>query len=160
MVAIGFAAGAAAVVGQSLGAGDPRRAHAGAWAAVRLTVLATGAWGVVMYLLPDSLLGLLSPGPATAAWAGTYCSIVAVSVAFMGAELCLQGAFSGAGDTLPPMLLGVPLTLARVPAAMLLARTFGLGVAGVFWAITGTSVLRGLAFAFWFARNRWVHARA
>ena len=47
-----------------------------------------------------------------------------------------------------------------VPAIPLFARTFGLGVAGVFWALTATSVLRGLAFAFWFARGRWVHARA
>ena len=46
------------------------------------------------------------------------------------------------------------------PLAMLLARTFGMGVAGVFWALTLSSVVRGLAFMFWFARGRWVHGRA
>jgi Na+-driven multidrug efflux pump len=39
-------------------------------------------------------------------------------------------------------------------------RMLGMGVAGVFWALTWTSVLRGLAMAVWFARGRWVRARA
>ena len=34
------------------------------------------------------------------------------------------------------------------------------GAAGVFWALAWTSVVRGLMFAFWFARGRWVHGKA
>jgi Na+-driven multidrug efflux pump len=54
----------------------------------------------------------------------------------------------------------MPLTVARIPVAMLCTRVLGMGVSGVFWAITWTSVLRGLALALWFARGRWVAARA
>jgi len=51
------------------------------------------------------------------------------------------------------------MTVARVPAAMF-ANFMGWGVPGIFWALTVTSVIRGLLFAFWFARGNWVHAKA
>jgi Na+-driven multidrug efflux pump len=35
-----------------------------------------------------------------------------------------------------------------------------MGVAGIFWALTWTSVVRGLALMFWFARTRWIHGTA
>ncbi|MGH7162610.1 MAG: MATE family efflux transporter, partial [Planctomycetota bacterium] len=156
----GCAAAAAVIVGQCLGARDPLRAHAGAWTAVRLAVWLAGAWGLLLFLLPFDAVDLLSPDARTTAHAVDYFSITACSFAFMAVELVLEGAFSGAGDTLPPMLLGLPLTLLRIPAAILLARTAGWGVAGVFWAITWTSVARGLLLALWFARGRWVRGRA
>ena len=70
----------------------------------------------------------------------------------------LQGAFSGAGDTLPPMMLGIPMTVARIPAAILGGQLWG--AVGIFWGLAITSVIRGLLFMFWFARNRWVYAKA
>ena len=71
-----------------------------------------------------------------------------------------SAAFSGAGDTLPAMFLGLPMTLLRIPAVTFAARFLGYGVPGVFWAVTITAVARGLMFAFWFARGKWVHAKA
>ena len=88
-----------------------------------------------------------------------YVAIASASFAFTTVEIVLEGAFSGAGDTLPPLLLGLPMTVARIPAATA-AAALGYGVAGIFWALTVTSVVRGLLLAFWFARGRWVHARA
>ena len=58
------------------------------------------------------------------------------------------------------MFLGIPMTVARIPAAMFAARVLGWGAAGIFFALTWTSVARGLLFAFWFARGRWVHSKA
>lgn len=160
MVSVGFCSAAAALVGQNLGAGNLRRANDAAWTAVRVAVWISGAWGLLLLLLPAPAVGWMSPGAATAAYAVDYFEIVAMSLAFTAVEIVLEGAFSGAGDTLPPMLLGLPLTIVRIPLAMLLSRGVGWGVAGVFWALTITSVLRGLAFAFWFSRGRWVRAVA
>jgi Na+-driven multidrug efflux pump len=72
----------------------------------------------------------------------------------------LEGAFAGAGDTMPAIFLGLPFTLLRVPASIFAGSYLGLGVTGIFWALALTSVVRGLLFAFWFARNRWIHAKA
>ncbi|NJN14174.1 MAG: hypothetical protein HC813_00450, partial [Planctomycetes bacterium] len=160
MASVGFCSAAAALVGQNLGAGNIGRARESAWMAVRIGVWISALWGLVLLLLPETVVGWLSPGPLTTFYALDYFAIVAVSLPFTALEIVLEGAFSGAGDTLPPMLLGLPLTIARIPAAILLARVLGWGVEGVFWALTITSVLRGLAFGFWFARGRWVHAKA
>jgi Na+-driven multidrug efflux pump len=73
----------------------------------------------------------------------------------MGIEVVLAGAFSGAGDTVPPMAIFTPLNIARIPAAYFLAGTAGLGISGVWWAISGTSIMKGLIIAFWFYRGRW-----
>jgi len=43
---------------------------------------------------------------------------------------------------------------------MFAVRVLGMGVPGIFWALTWTSVARGIALALWFARGRWVRARA
>lgn len=160
MVSVGFCSAAAALVGQNLGAGNVRRARDAAWTAVRVAAWVSGIWGLLLLLLPQSVVAWMSPGAATAAYAVDYFEIVAMSLAFTAVEIVLEGAFSGAGDTIPPMVLGLPLTIARIPLAMLLSRGVGWGVAGVFWALTITSVLRGLAFAFWFARGRWVRGVA
>lgn len=159
-ISVGLASAAAAVVGQCLGAGNALRANDGAWTAVKLGAWIGGVWGFVLLVLPETAISWLSSSGDAAVHATDYCRIVAASVAFTAVEIILEGAFSGAGDTRPALFLSLPLTVARIPVAMLAARTFGMGVAGVFWALTWTSVLRGLAMALWFARGRWALARA
>ncbi|MHC4548933.1 MAG: MATE family efflux transporter [Planctomycetota bacterium] len=160
MTSVGFASAAAAVVGQNLGARQVRRAHDGAWLAVRVGAWLSGLWGLLCFLLPAAVVTHLSSGPQATSYAVLYFEITAVSYAFTAVEIVLEGAFSGAGDTRPAIFLGLPLTVARIPAAMVAARALDWGVAGVFWALTATSVIRGLLFAFWFARGRWVHGQA
>ena len=58
------------------------------------------------------------------------------------------------------MLMGIPLTVVRIPGAMVVSRVFGWGLPGIFWVLTLTAVARGLFLALWFARGRWIHAKA
>ncbi len=157
---VGFAAAAAAVVGQCLGARKPERANEGAWTAVRIGAWVAGIWGLVVLVLPEPVIAWFSSSDLAALHATDYCRIVAASVAFTAVEIILEGAFAGAGDTRPALFLGLPLTVARIPVAMFAVRVLGRGVSGVFWALTWTSVLRGIAMALWFARGRWAAARA
>jgi len=160
LVCLGCASAAATMVGQNLGAGNIPRANAAAWLAVRLGVIVSGIWGLLMLVVPHGVVDLISPGSEATSYAVIYMECVSVSLMFTALELVLEGAFSGAGDTLPPMFLGIPMTVLRVPAAILAARTFGWGVVGIFWALTLTSIARGLLFAYWFQRGKWIHAKA
>jgi len=159
MTGVGLATAAATLVGQNLGAGQPARANDAAWLAVRMGVWITGIWGLLMIVTPDGAIDLLSPSPAVTGYAADYLKIAGAVIMFTAIEIILEGAFSGAGDTMPAMLLALPFTLVRVPAAIA-ARSLGLGVNGIFWALALTSVIRGLGFAFWFARGKWVDAKA
>ena len=42
-----------------------------------------------------------------------YLRIVGISMLFQSVDLVLEGAFSGAGNTLPPMTIGVPASVLR-----------------------------------------------
>jgi Na+-driven multidrug efflux pump len=61
---------------------------------------------------------------------------------------------------MPAVFLALPLTLLRVPAAIFAGSYLELGVIGIFWSLALTSIVRGLLMAFWFARNRWIDAKA
>ncbi|MHC4449414.1 MAG: MATE family efflux transporter [Planctomycetota bacterium] len=160
MTAVGFATAAATLVGQNLGAKQVGRAHASAWLAVRMAVQVTAVWGLFMLVAPDSLVALLSPGPTAAGYAADYFKIAAVAVSFMTIEIVVEGGFAGAGDTMPAVFLALPFTLLRVPAAIFAGSYLELGVIGIFWSLALTSIVRGLLMAFWFARNRWIYAKA
>ncbi|MCZ7582956.1 MAG: MATE family efflux transporter [Deltaproteobacteria bacterium] len=83
-----------------------------------------------------------------------YLRIVGWSQIFMALELVFVGAFSGAGETLVPMLIVVPVTLARWPIAHY-TQEWGIGIEGVWWAISGTSIAKGILITAAFMRGRW-----
>ena len=53
------------------------------------------------------------------------------------------GAFQGLGKTFPPAVEGVVLNLLRIPMALVLSAT-ALGLNGVWWSISISSILKGI----------------
>lgn len=155
MSAVGFAMAAATIVGQNLGAGRPKRAEKGAWLALFYLSFITLSCGLIFFLLPGSIIGVFTKDPAVLEAGGNYLLILSFSQVFMGSEIILEGAFSGAGDTVPPMIIAAPLSFARIPLAYWLAFPAGLGVNGVWWSISLTSIIKGILMAAWFLRGRW-----
>jgi Na+-driven multidrug efflux pump len=84
-----------------------------------------------------------------------YLRILALSQMFMAAEIILEGAFSGAGNTVPPMAVSIPGSIARWPLAFCLCYYFDLGISGVWWALTITTWVKGVVIIYWFSRGRW-----
>jgi putative MATE family efflux protein len=157
--ALGFSVAAGALVGQNLGAGKPERAARAAWTAAAVIAVFTGAVGVLFRWAPQELAGMFGGGADVAHAAAVYLAILAWSQPFMGVELVMDGCFSGAGNTLPPMAVQAPLTLLRYPVAYLLAVHTSLGVGGIWWAISGSSMLKCLLLVLWFRRGRWAKTR-
>ena len=155
MVAVGFGAAAAAVVGQSLGAGEPDRAARAGWVSVGYAVLPAGVLFVLMLTVPERLAGLFTADPAVIAEAARYLRIAAVAELVLCVEVVLEGALGGAGDTLPPMLASTTLTASRLPIAAFAAGRWG--VIGIWWTIALTAIARGLAMALLWRRGGWRH---
>ena len=154
-LALGFSIATATCLGQNLGAGKPVRAARAGWIATEIVVGILFVFSVLFYLFSRQIGSVFSPDVDAIKASATYLEILAFSQVFMGIEIVLAGAFSGAGDTVPPMVITVPLNLARIPLAYLLAGPLGLGINGVWWTISGTSIAKGLIIAFWFYRGRW-----
>ena len=73
----------------------------------------------------------------------------------MGIEIVLEGAFSGAGDTLPPMIVSIPGSIARLPLAYYFCFVLDIGINGVWWSLTITSLLKTIVLLFWFRQGKW-----
>lgn len=79
---------------------------------------------------------------------GDYLFILGISQIFMMLELTMQGMFNGIGRTNPPAIISMSFNAIRIPLAMFLAST--MGVNGVWWAITITTIVKGAIMTMWF----------
>ena len=69
---------------------------------------------VVELLIPQRFAALFSQHPAVIAEAAKYLRIAAVSQLGICAEIVLEGALGGTGDTLAPMLTSTSITALRI----------------------------------------------
>jgi putative MATE family efflux protein len=152
---MGFSIAASTLVGQNLGAGKPERSAQAAWQSAGIAVLITGFVGTMFFTFPRQIASFFISDPRVIGIAIWYLKIVALSQMFMALEIVLEGAFAGAGNTVPPMLVSIAGSLARIPLAYLLAVRWGIGISGVWWAITATSIVKGIVLTYWFSRGRW-----
>ncbi len=153
MIGVGFGAATAAIVGQNLGAGRVDRAERAGWMATGFCTLL----GVVAFALeigiPRDFAALFTHDPAVIAEAVKYLRIAAISQLAVCAEIVLEGALGGAGETVPPMLTSTALTAARIPLAGWAANHWG--SAGIWWVISLTAMGRGIGMATLWRVGRW-----
>ncbi len=152
-VGVGFGAATAAIVGQSLGAGETDRAARAGWIATALATV-IGVIGALLELTyaPD-FAALFTSDPAVIAESVRYLRIAAFSTMFIGSELVLEGALGGAGNTLPPMLSSTTFTALRIPHAAWAAARWGTD--GLWWTLSLTAICRGLAMMVLWRNGGW-----
>ena len=153
MVGVGFGAAAAAIVGQNLGAGQVQRAERSGWITTGFASVVGVVAAIVEIIFAEEFASLFTDDPAVIAVSASYLRICALSQAFVGAELVLEGALGGAGHTLPPMLASTALTAIRIPLAAWAA--FRWGIEGIWWVICLTATARGIAMMVLWRLGRW-----
>lgn len=158
MVCAGFEVGAAALVGQHLGARDPQGALRVTNLAARLCAAVVVPMGVVLFVIAEPLHAAFADQPETIAAGVLYLRVQTLVFAFMAFESVYEGGFSGSGDTVPSFWIGTIGTLVRLPLAWLLAWPLGLGILGVWIAIALSTLGKGLMMWAWFQQMRWVDA--
>jgi putative MATE family efflux protein len=141
---IGFSTAMAALVGQAYGRGDMRRVREIVTRGRLLITALLLPVALAFVFIPHLLVRPLTGDPEVIANAVRYLRVVGYFEIFLGWELMFEGVFTGLGHTRDYMLISVPLTVARWPAAWLLAVTFGLGTPGIWWAISVSTFLKGV----------------
>ena len=157
MISVAIGSATTTLVGQSLGANDQQRAWDAAWRCVRYAVLFSIFASVAMALFATQLADIFTNDEAVIIAGASYIFLTAFSEVGVAIEIVLEGGFGGAGDTVPPMVISMLYTAARIPLGWWFANGLGLGFEGVYIAITGTALLRGLTMAAWFYRGKWLH---
>ena len=153
MIGVGFGAATAAIVGQNLGAGEVKRAERAGWLSVGFcSVLGLTACLADLFFAP-SLARLFTNDPAVVAEAARYLRIAAISQLGICAEIVLEGALGGAGETLPPMIASSAFTAARIPIVPIAAARWG--SAGIWWTISLTAIGRAASMTTLWRWGRW-----
>ena len=153
MLCVGFEVGAATMVGQYIGAGDRNGAAHAAKVAAQMCIAATIPMSIALFVLAEPLFGLFANQPETVAAGAVYLRIQTVAFAGMALEAVYEGGFTGTGNTMPSFWIGAVGTFARLPIAYLLAFTLGFGIEGIWWAIAGTTLVKGIVMWVWFTRG-------
>lgn len=153
----GFAAALNAFIAQNYGANKMDRVRKG----YRASLWTMGIWGVLItlafVLAPKTIAEIFFHEPKAIETAVGYLVIIGFSEAFLCVELTTVGALSGLGRTRLCSIISIVFTSARIPLAILLGNT-ELGLHGIWWALSSTSIVKGIIFAgtfFWIiGKNR------
>lgn len=111
--------------------------------------LAVGAVTTLIFLLlPQTLFSIFVPEAESISMGKDYLMILAASQLFMCLEMISAGVFNGLGKTKIPATVSVIFTSLRLPGAYILGFYTFLGLNGVWWSITGSSILKGIVLYF------------
>ena len=152
----GFAAAAAALVGQSLGARHPRRAESAGWLANRMSIYLMSATGMVIFFAASHIASLFVDDPEVVAGTVSFMYVLAAAQPLMGIDFTLGGALRGAGDTRFPLVtVLIAFYGCRLGAAYLATSVFRASLPWLWSAVIGDYLARA-ALKWWrFASGRW-----
>lgn len=129
-------------VAQNYGAHNFSRAGRG----YRAAMISMTVWGIfcslLLILCGGWLFQLFITEPDVVPMGINYLTILGFSQMFMCWEGVNTGAYCGFGKTLPPSIVGIVFTAARIPAALILSST-SLGLDGIWWSLSISSVCKG-----------------
>ena len=145
----GFSTALSAFVAQNYAAGKNDRVL-GAYATTLKMTAVFGTFCTLLFVFWGSeLFSLIVPDPQAYKAGGVFLRIDGYSMLFMMLEITTQGLY-GTGRTIPPAVISIGFNTLRIPLAMLLA-SIGMEITGVWWAISLTSIAKGITSAAWFA---------
>ena len=118
---------------------------------LRMTTLLGVLCTLLFVFFGSEIFSLIVPEQAAYEAGGAFLRIDGYSMIFMMLEITMQGLFYGTGRTVPPAIISITFNLLRVPLAIGLTAA-GLGVNGVWvwWAISISSMLKGVVSFVWF----------
>jgi Na+-driven multidrug efflux pump len=144
MTAGGFSSALTAFVGQNYGAGKLKRVHSGYITTIFIASL-LGIFATALLIFGgEQIFAIFIPDKEVLSQGADYLRILGYSQLFMCIEITTAGAFFGMGKTGIPSVVSIVFTGLRIPAAMILSRPDVLGIDGVWWAISLSSVIKGI----------------
>jgi len=144
MTAGGFQTALSAFVGQNYGAEKWDRIYKGYFSALSIvTVFGVGVTCLLVFGA-EPIFKVFISGEEPLRMGTIYLRILGLSQLFMCIEITTAGAFNGLGKTIIPSAISIIFTVARVPAAYILSTFTVLGIEGVWWSITLSSIFKGV----------------
>ncbi len=156
MPGFGYSVAASALVGQNLGAKDPKRAERAAWAATWQAVGVMIAMAIVFYVFATPISRLFTQDVLVQRLGADYLRVNAYCEPFLALGMVLTGALQGAGDTTRPTIITfLTMWILRLPLAYALMFPLGQQTHGA-WISMGVSTSVGGLMTVWlFRTGKW-----
>lgn len=142
MVIGGLNGAVASFTGQNFGAKAYDRIHKGYRIALGIGGMYALGMTVAFLIIPGPIVKLFISEPSTVDIASSYLRIIAFSQVFSALEMITNGLFTGIGIPKVSANISILFTVLRIPMAMMLVQI--LGVNGIWWSITISSLLKGV----------------
>jgi len=144
------------IVGQNVGAKKINRAEKSAYTTAALAAAFTGFVGLMFILFPSFFVSLFNSQPEVLRDGALYLRIVGLSYVFAGVGISISGAFLGAGDAFPALMLTLlRVIILSIPLALVFAFVLGWGLKGVWWAISFSGIISSIIGLIWFRKGGW-----
>ncbi|MGO4945519.1 MATE family efflux transporter [Blautia sp. Sow4_E7] len=141
----GFGSALNAFMGQNYGAGKTDRIKKGYNISLRLLVCWTALITIAFVFFPRPISVLFFHEEEVVRLSIDYLRIIGFSEILLSVEMMTVGALSGLGRTQLCSVISITLTVMRIPLALILSGT-SLGLNGIWWALTLSSVSKGILF--------------
>ncbi len=156
MPSMSLGIGAGVLVGQNLGANQPKRAERSAWTAVAVVEAIVVACSLAIFLWPEGVVRIFNSEPGLVATASSFLRIAVAGYVTVGFMAVFRQSLMGAGDTVPAMIISVAMIwLVTLPLAYFLPQVTDLGVLGVRWAMASGLIFSGVVSTIYFMTGRW-----
>ena len=129
-------------IGQNFGAGYFKRIKNGYSVSMILAISYALLVSFVFIVFAEQLPRIFTNDPITIEISSSYLVIIGLSQIFMAMEMISNGVFSGMGLPKIPSIISIVFTTIRIPLSFLLMPV--LGVEGIWWSITISSITKGL----------------
>ncbi len=154
--AFGLSNAAATLVGQNLGAKQPRRAEQSVWKTAKYNAIFMAFVSLLFLLFARSFVTIINTEPAVVETAVLALRIVSLGYVFYGVGMVMMNAFNGAGDSKTPTWVNLFwFWIFQIPFAYLLAVILHWGPKGVFIAIVISETCITITTAILFRRGKW-----
>ncbi len=152
----GFAMAATTLVGQGLGARDPRQAERDTVLTFYIAAAFMSTMGIAFLAFAPQFIGLFTDDPEVIAAGSMPLRLIGLAQPFLAAMMIFGGGLRGAGDTLTPMWInGGAIWLLRIPLTLLVTYWLGWGLTGVWMVMSFDLAVRGGLTFVYFRRGRW-----
>ena len=152
----GMANAAATLVGQNLGANEPKRAEKSAWLAAFYAMVFLFGISILFFLFSDQIILVFSNDSAVLTYGRNSLRIICLGYIFFAYGMVLSQAYNGSGDTRTPTAVNfLCFWLVQIPLAYLMSITLDIGPNGVFWAIAISESILAAIFVYLFRKGKW-----
>ncbi len=157
--AVAWATASATMIGQSLGAGDPKRAKRAGNEAVLQCGLLSVVVAMLFFFGADVIYQTMHDDPLVQREGVGPFRILAMLQPLLVISIVYIHSLRGAGDTRIPLLITIAGTVMRVSVGAYCGLVLGGGLLGAWAGMFCEMTWRALAAAVRFRRGRWIHTK-